>query len=59
MIRKLSDKEINHMIREKEKFMVNPRNYAMYKSRLAKERDIAAAEGHQVSILRRTELLGR
>ena len=35
------------MIREKERFMENPRNYAMYKSRLAKERDIAAAEGNQ------------
>jgi len=44
---KLSNKEINHMIREKERFMENPRNYAMYKNRLAKERIIAAAEGNQ------------
>jgi hypothetical protein len=51
MVRKLSDKEINHMIREKERFMENPRNYAMYKSRLAKERDVAAAEGQQVGTI--------
>ena len=39
MIRKLGDKDINHMIKEKERFMVNPRNHAMYKSRLIKDRD--------------------
>lgn len=45
--RNLNEKDINHMIREKERFMDNPRNYAMYKSRLTKERDVAAAEGRQ------------
>jgi hypothetical protein len=54
---KLSDKEINHMIREKERFMENPRNYAMYKNRLAKERDIAAAEGNTAEADRLTARL--
>jgi len=47
MIRKLGDKDINHMIKEKERFMVNPRNYAMYKSRLIKDRDNAVQAGDE------------
>ena len=43
--RVLNEKDIGHMIKEKAKFNDNPRNYAMYKSRLTKERDVAAAEG--------------
>jgi RNA polymerase-associated protein RTF1 len=42
---RLEDKDINHMIKEKERFMVNPRNYAMYKSRLTKDRDNALQAG--------------
>merc|ERR1719347_1702608 len=38
-IRKLNDNDINFMIKEKQKFMLNPRNYAMHKSKLIKERD--------------------
>ena len=41
MTERLGDKDINHMIKEKERFMLNPKNYAMYKSRLTKERDNA------------------
>ena len=44
---RLEDKDINHMIKEKERFMVNPRNYAMYKSRLTKDRDNAIQAGDQ------------
>jgi len=47
MVRKLGDKDINHMIKEKERFMVNPRNYAMYKSRLIKDRDNAVQAGDE------------
>jgi len=47
MLRKLGDKDINHMIKEKERFMVNPRNYAMYKSRLIKDRDNAVQAGDE------------
>merc|ERR1719461_2837185 len=47
MTRKLGDKDINHIIKEKERFMVNPRNYAMYKSRLIKERDNAMQVGNE------------
>ena len=43
--RKLGDHEINHMLKEKEKFMLNPRNYAMYKSKLKKDLDTAIATG--------------
>ena len=45
MNRKLGDHEINHMLKEKEKFMLNPRNYAMYKSKLKKDLDTAIATG--------------
>ena len=38
---RMGDKDINHMIKEKERFMTNPKNYAMYKSRLIKDRDNA------------------
>lgn len=47
MVRQLGDKDINHMIKEKERFMVNPRNYAMYKSRLIKDRDNAVQVGDE------------
>jgi len=47
MVRKLGDKDINHIIKEKERFMVNPRNYAMYKSRLIKDRDNAMQMGDE------------
>jgi len=43
--RTLNEKEIMHMVKEKERFQQNPRNYAMFKSRLAKDRDAAMAEG--------------
>jgi len=42
----VKDKDINHMIKEKERFMKNPKNYAMFKSRLQKERDGAAQAGN-------------
>ena len=45
--RRVNDKDINHMIKEKERFMENPKNYAMFKSRLIKERDIALQTGHE------------
>ena len=42
---RVGDKDINHMIKEKERFMKNPRNYAMHKSRLQKERDLVVSMG--------------
>lgn len=43
--RKLGDQDINHMLKEKEKFMLNPANYAMYKSKLKRDLDTAVAAG--------------
>ena len=45
--RVLNEKDIHHMVKEKAKFQNSPRNYAMFKSKLTKERDVAAAEGKQ------------
>merc|ERR1719323_2135283 len=45
MNRKMGDNEINHMLKEKQKFMLNPTNYAMYKSKLKKDIDNAMAAG--------------
>merc|ERR1719508_658411 len=36
----------NYTVKEKERFMKNPKNYAMFKSRLQKERDGAAQAGN-------------
>merc|ERR1719347_1114529 len=46
-IRKLNDNDINFIIKEKQKFMLNPRNYAMHKSKLIKERDDALQAGNE------------
>ena len=43
--KRLNEKDIQHMVKEKERFQENPRNYAMFKSRLVKERDAAMADG--------------
>jgi len=48
LVERLGDKDINNMIKEKERFMVNPRNYAMHKSRLARDRDNALQAGDTV-----------
>ena len=54
-VRRLGDSEINHMLREKERFMQNPRNYAVYKSKLKKELDTALATGkEEVSTTKQT-----
>jgi len=55
LVRKMGDSDINHMIKEKERFMVNPRNYAMHKSRVIKERDDAVQDGDE----EKTELLNK
>ena len=34
------------MIQQKQRFMENPRNYAVFKSKLTKDRDAATAEGN-------------
>jgi len=44
--RRMTDKDIHHMLKEKERFMQNPRNYAMYKSKLSKDRDSATTQGN-------------
>lgn len=44
--RAVNDKDIVHMVREKERFQENPRNYAMTKSRITKDRDAAVCEGN-------------
>ena len=44
---KLGEKDINHIIKEKERFRLNPRNYAMYKSRLQKDMEIASQGGNE------------
>merc|ERR1712242_526171 len=55
--RKLGDHEINHMLKEKEKFMLNPRNYAMYKSKLKKDLDTAIATGQEEAVEKLTQKL--
>ena len=45
--RKLSDNEITIMLKQKEKFSLNPTNYAMAKSRIKKEIDNAKAAGDE------------
>ena len=42
----VNDKDIVHMVKEKERFQENPRNYAMTKSRISKDRDAAVCEGN-------------
>ena len=44
--RRMTDKDIHHMLKEKERFMQNPKNYAMYKSKLSKDRDSATTQGN-------------
>ena len=39
--------DVDHIIEKKEKFNKNPKNYAMYKARLMKEKEIAQTEGDQ------------
>jgi len=55
--RALNETDIMHMVKEKERFMLNPRNYAMFKSRLYKERDVAASEGNMAEADRLTQRL--
>ena len=45
--RKLSDNEITVMLKQKEKFSLNPTNYAMAKSKIKKEIDNAKAVGDE------------
>ena len=46
--RKLGDQDINHMLKEKEKFMLNPANYAMYKSKLKRDLDTAGRKHYSI-----------
>lgn len=47
LIERLGDKDINHMVKEKERFQLNPKNYAMFKGRLIRDRDNALQEGNE------------
>lgn len=42
----LNDKDIQHMLEQKKRFKQNPQNYAMYKSKLTKDRAHAVADGN-------------
>lgn len=42
-----TSEDIDKIVKEKERFHKHPRNYAMYKSRLTREKDIAAANGEE------------
>jgi len=57
MNKKLGDNEINYMLKEKEKFMQNPRNYAVFKSKLKKEIDTALAAGQEEVVEKLTNKL--
>ncbi|XP_064403704.1 RNA polymerase-associated protein RTF1 homolog [Halichondria panicea] len=43
----MNDKDIETIVKEKEKFRKNPRNYAMTKNRLIREKELAEVEGDQ------------
>ena len=57
MNKKLGDNEINFMLKEKEKFMQNPTNYAVFKSKLKKEIDTAIAAGQEETVEKLTNKL--
>jgi len=44
--RRMTDKDVLHMLKEKARFSAYPKNYAMYKSKLTKERDCATQDGN-------------
>ena len=41
----MTDKDVQHVLKEKERFCAYPKNYAMFKSKLTKERDCATQDG--------------
>lgn len=43
----ISSEDVDHMIARKELYKLNPTNYAMYKARLLKEKEMAFAEGDE------------
>ena len=44
--RRMTDKDVQHMLKQKERFSAYPKNYAMHKSKLTKERDCATQDGN-------------